>query len=57
MSRIKNLVTAKWLISNMTLDNLKICDATYFLPTHNRDAKEEYVKERQKAKMKTNEDS
>ena len=45
MSRIKNLVTAKWLISNISLDNLKICDATYFLPTHNRDAEEEYVKE------------
>ena len=45
MSRIKNLVTAEWLINNIALDNLKICDATYFLPTHNRDAEEEYVKE------------
>ena len=45
MSRIKNLVTAKWLISNISLDNLKICDATYFLPTHNRDAEKEYVNE------------
>ena len=26
-------------------DNLKICDATYFLPTHNCNAEEEYVKE------------
>ena len=45
MSRIKNLVTAEWLMNNIELDNLKICDATYFLSTHNRDAKEEYVKE------------
>ena len=44
MSRIKNLVTAEWLINNISLDNLKICDATYFLPTHNRDAEAEYVK-------------
>ena len=45
MSSIKNLVTAEWLINNIALDNLKICDATYFLSTHNRDAEEEYVKE------------
>ena len=43
MSRRKNLVTAEWLIENVAIKEIKICDATYFLPTHNRDAKAEYL--------------
>ena len=45
MSRVKNLVTAEWLIENINLKNLKIGDATYFLSTHNRDAEAEYLNE------------
>ena len=45
MSRDKNLVTAEWLIENHWRSNLRICDATYFLVTHNRDAKAEYLTE------------
>ena len=43
MSRVKNLVTAEWLIENLGRSDLKICDATYFLATHNRDSKAEYI--------------
>ena len=43
MSRVKNLVTAEWLIENHGRSDVKICDATYFLVTHNRDAKAEYL--------------
>ena len=45
MSRRKNLVTAEWLIENGEQIELKICDATYFLVTHNRDAEAEYLAE------------
>ena len=43
MSRVKNLVTSEWLIKNHDWSHLKICDATYFLATHKRDAKAEYL--------------
>ncbi len=43
MSRVKNIVTAEWLIANHERSDLKICDATYFLLTHNRDARAEYL--------------
>ncbi|MDA9190282.1 3-mercaptopyruvate sulfurtransferase [Alphaproteobacteria bacterium] len=45
MSRTENLVTAEWLINNSKNTDLKICDATYFLVTHNRDAEAEYLAE------------
>ena len=43
MSRVKNLVSSEWLIENHYLSNLKICDATYFLAAHKRDARSEYL--------------
>ena len=43
MSRVKNLVTSEWLNKNHDSSDLKICDATYFLATHKRDAKAEYL--------------
>jgi thiosulfate/3-mercaptopyruvate sulfurtransferase len=43
MSRVKNLVTAEWLIENHERSDVKIFDATYFLVTHNRDSKAEYL--------------
>jgi thiosulfate/3-mercaptopyruvate sulfurtransferase len=36
------LVSTEWLEANHTSPDLKVVDATYFLPNEDRDARKEY---------------
>lgn len=38
-----SLVTTEWLAGQLGAPDLVVADASYFLPTHGRDAKEEYL--------------
>lgn len=38
-----SLVTTEWLAGQLGTDDLVVADASYFLPAHGRDAKEEYL--------------